>query len=206
LRAGAGHHRSFSIVPGRTQTVTIHTPSTRKRTYEYFVISVMDLFEVSDEEQKAEAARKLGGVAPPSRHDERSNRFTGDTDADPFRGQFSLGALYEVATAIRRGGTIPEEVSMEFEASWTKDKLKKIIVHLEYPEAIEKKERPETFGRLLEGIPPPTATAIANRCVEAVRHLAEERFRIPPSTIESYIHLDQTGTQVYGIGVRRWLS
>lgn len=206
LRAGAGHHRSFSIVPGGKKTVTVHTPYTRKRTYEFFVISVMDLFEALDDQEKVRAARGLGGIAPSQRHDERQERFTGDTDADPFRGKFSLGALYEVATAIRRGGDIPEEVSMEFEAHWDQARLKTIIIHLEYPEKVEKKQGPEIFGRPLEKLSSREATEIANACVEKVRAQAESRYHIAPNTLEAYVSLDETGTSVFGVGLRRYLD
>ena len=194
LRAGAGHHRTFSIVPGGRKTVTVHNPVTRKRSYEYFVVSVAELHET-----------------PPTikrQHEERphAERFTGDTTIDPFRGKFSLGALYEVATAIRRGGNIPEEVSMEFEANWKGDQLKRILVYLEYPESSDHAVSPEELGRRLESLSAKDATSISHTCLEKMRGMAEEKYRLSPSQLETYVALDETGARVYGIGVRRWLD
>jgi hypothetical protein len=84
--------------------------------------------------------------------------------------------------------------------------LKKIIVHLVYPDPGVKNKGPEVFGHPLESIPPRKANAIAKTCVDSIRSLAEERFRISPALLEPYISLDKTGTQVYGIGLRRWLD
>ncbi len=93
---------------------------------------------------------------------------------------------------------------MEFEAIWNQEILQKVIVHLEYPEP--SREGPEVFGRPLEPIPPNEANSMAERCVEKLRHIAEQRFRISPGQLEGYISLDKTGTQVYGIGMRHWLD
>ena len=206
LRAGAGHHRSFSIVPGGKKKKMVHHPTTRKRTYEFFVISVMELHEAMSEDEMARAAKNLGGIAPSNYHSEKQDRFTGDTDADPFRGHFSLGALYEVATAIRRGGNIPEETSMEFEADWKGDQLNKIIIHLSQPNQIPEDNHFEKRGKRLDILSPKEANDISHACLDQVRSLAEERFRISPASLEAYISLDKTGTQVYGIGLRRWLD
>jgi len=207
LRAGAGHHRSFSIVPGGNKTVTIHVPTTRKREYEFFSISVMDLFEAHNPDAAKKLARGLGGVAPSMRHVDIAERFTGDTDADPFRGRFSLGALYDVATAIRRGGNIGEEVNMEFEAKWSQDRLNQIVIHLVYPQVEKGKlEGPEVFGKRIEPLATREAKAIGEACLELVKLPAEERFRISPSLLDPYIQLDDAGTRVLGIGLRRWLD
>lgn len=211
LRAGGGHHRTFSIVPGGEKTITVHHPSTRQRTYEFFVISTMDLFEAENEETQIQAAENFGGIAPKNRHvkTDRENRFTGDTDADPFRGRFSLGALYEVATAIRRGGSISPEVSMEFAANWDDNRLKEITIHLIHPKQQQQKDKPEIpeiHGKPLDQISSTDANHIADQCVDKIRGVAEERYRLSPAALDAYISLDKTGTRVFGIGIRRWLD